>query len=541
MSTTKYNFDKILKEYNEQYNCNYESPPKATNIIITHTTTTNVFCVTYEEKGGIRENKKSLKNFLYQHVSCDISASRMRSIILSKEEEKLNLKIEIWPPSKIRYAYLYSNYFLVDIGNLGKSCMRKKDMQKALNFYVKNEVRIVVVIDSNNRIHARALLWDNIESTKRKTSFGYLDRVYARTDTLCPLFYDLAGENKWKRYPTTAVNQMNKSYYKKGIIIEDMCHLPYMDTFRYLYPKDNLLTSSNTLGIHRKSDSYVALHEHTNRGYYPALDPDRVAEACTGNFISKKDAVFVKRYDGYVLKASIVDINGAYYSKYDRENIMQTMLDGYIFKKDLVNEIITNDTMNKLAGVHSAKYDGYIHKSNIIIIGDKVYHKKDTNLVCFDDKWYHISQCFVNYDRKDYNDELAKQPIFFYSDLPETWIPNAAITRKGNLIPKERAIIAYNLVCVGMSREECAESFAQSNPKFDKDKFLKTCNKDIIRHQEVYCTNMDNLIQLTTGELIVNSVKNRKYLKKFNNKWYIKQDFRLPNKKQLLFSFMEKL
>jgi len=525
MSTIKYNFDKILKEYNKQYGYTYKSPPKATNIIITHTTTTNVFHVTYEEKDGTRKNKKSLKDFLYRHVSCNISASHMWGIILSKEERKLNLKIEIWPSSKIRYAYLYSNYFLADTSNLGKSCMRQKDMQKALNFYVKNKVRIVVVVDSNNRIHARAVLWDNVESTKRKTSFGYLDRVYARTNTLLPLFYDLAEENKWKWYPTTTVNQMDKSYYKKDIIIDGMCHLPYMDTFRYLYPKDNLLTSSDALGIHRKSDSCITLHEHTNRGYYPALDPDRVVEACTSNFISKKDAVFVKRYDGYVLKASIVDINGVYYSKYDRKNITQTMLDGHILKKDLVNEIITNDTMSKATAVHSTEYDGYVHESNIIIIGDKIYHKKDTNLVCFDDKWYHISQCFVNYDREGMNKELAKQTYYIHysQDYTPYWRRTrvndrnsnyTGLSRKGDLIPKEHAIIAYDIVY---------------NPIINN-----------LEYQEVYCINGDNFIQLTIGDLIINSAGNKQHLKKFNNKWYIKQDFRLPDKKQLLFEFMEK-
>ena len=89
-----------------------------------------------------------------------------------------------------------------------------------------------------------------------------------------------------------------------------------------------------------------------------------------------------------------------------------------------------------------------------------------------------------------------------------------AITRKGNLIPKEHAIIAYDLAYNGIT--------------------------DDIEFQEVYRTSMDGLFQLTTGEWIVSSSENRRYLKKFNNKWYIKSKFKLPDKKQLQFAFMNK-
>ena len=151
---------------------------------------------------------------------------------MGKEEDSLSLKIVILPPNKIRYAYLESNYFAPNVGNLGASCMRHKEMQKALNFYVKNNIRIVVVIDDNNKIHARALLWDNVRSTKLKNPFTYLDRIYARSDELLSLFYDLATANKWKRYPSTSVNDADKNYYRKDIDAVGMCHLPFNDTFR---------------------------------------------------------------------------------------------------------------------------------------------------------------------------------------------------------------------------------------------------------------------------------------------------------------------
>jgi len=413
----------------------------------------------------------------------------------------MKLKIEIWPPSKIRYAYLQNNYFS-GAGNLGKSCMRLKSMQKALNFYIKNNIRIVVIVDNDNKIHARALLWDNVKSVKLKKPFTYLDRVYANSDMLLSLFYDLAEENNWKRYPTTTVNEMNKNYYKKDINVVGMCHLPFMDTFRYLYPKDNLLASSSGLGINEKSDFHTSLNEHTNHGYYPDLDPDRVREVFTNSPISKKDAIFIKRYSGYVLKENIVNIRGVYYSKHDSE-LLKTKHDGYALREDTVNEIITDDIIIKATAVYSAKYDGYIHKSNVVNIKDVIYHKKDVDIVCFGGEWYHISQCFINYDRGAVNEEMAKQPVFFYGNLPETWIPYANVTSRGDLIPKKHAIIAYDLAYSPMLNN--------------------------IVYQEVYCTSSISLILLVTGELVLDSPENRKYLKKFNNRYYIKRTFKLSD------------
>ena len=436
---------------------------------------------------------------------------------MSKEEDSLNLKIVILPSNKIRYAYLESNYFALGVGNLGVSCMRYKEMQKALNFYVKNNVRIVVVTDDNRKIHARALLWDNVRSTKLKNPFTYLDRIYARSDELLYLFHDLATTNKWKRYPTTSVSNADKNYYRKDIDAIGMCHLPYNDTFRYLHLEKNLLTSGigfTMVGLLNLSGSPVTLSVHNNRAYYPQLDLDRVREGISGNYISKKDAIKVKRYDGYVLKTNIADIDGAYYSVLD-SLVIKAADDKYILKENSVTEVLTNNIIDKSKAIESPKYKGYMHKSNIVCIKDEIYHKQDADIVCFKNKWYHISQCFINYDRKEINKEIAKYQTILHNSLPETWpfwaYVSVIATREGDLIPKECAIIVYDLIY---------------NPALDE-----------LLYQERYFIGSAGLIKLNTGEFIVDTPNNRKYLKKFNNKYYIKQDFKLPNKNQLRFDF----
>ncbi|GAG98128.1 unnamed protein product, partial [marine sediment metagenome] len=245
-------------------------------------------------------------------------------------------------------------------------------------------------------------------------------------------------------------------------------------------------------------------------------------------------AIKVKRYNGYVLKSHVVNIKGDYYSFYDKE-IQKTELDGYIFNEDAVKEVFTENTISKATAIHSLKYNGFVHKSNVVNIKDKIYHKKDNDVICFNNKWYHISQCFINYSREELNKELAEQPLLPHVLLPKDNIPYWKIstsfsTRFGEPIPKKQAVIAYDIVY---------------NPTIDN-----------IEYQKVYCVDSSNLIQLITGEFIRNLTKNKKYLKKLNNKYYIKQSFRFsdeqmvtlpnteqtfkpPNKKQLTFNFGE--
>jgi len=108
--------------------------------------------------------------------------------------------------------------------------------------------------------------------------------------------------------------------------------------------------------------------------------------------------------------------------------------------------------------------------------------------------------------------------------------------RMGKLIPREHAIIAYDL-------------------------FYNPVLSDL-EYQEVYLLNntpKTSYVILNTGVYIINSSANQQYLKKFNGKWYIKQiskillstkekvfqktqikceNFEPPNKKQLQFAFM---
>lgn len=499
MPNKEYDFAKILFEYNKKYKHRYKISSEIFSSIIVHTQGT--FYVKYKLRESSPSLKASLADFVYYNVSRDISISYIRAIIQFKGAGKLNLQLKILPSNKIRYAYLDVNYFS-SVGCLGSSCMRYKEMQKALNFYIKNNVKIVVVIDNNSKIHARALLWENVKSTELKNPFTYLDRVFFNSDYLVDQFRDLAKENKWKSYNSTSAGKGKYHYYIDNIDITGICYLPYTDTFRFLFYRDNLIAAGTGDSISCKvkyGSACVSLTHTSGGGYQPAIDPDGVQEMFTRNHISKKDAIFVKRYKAWVLKSNIADVDGNYYSKHDNI-VTKTELDGFILKDNSVSEALTNNIINKLKATHSPRYNGYIHRTNIVHIKGKLYHKQDTNIVCLNDKWYHISQCFRNYSRKKANEELAQQPLF-HIGLCKSYVLRTSIIAECDLIPKECAVVMYNLV------------------------YSPTSNS--IEYQEVYCTNKQGFTQLITGELIINSSENKRYLKKFNNKWYIKQEFKL--------------
>ncbi len=518
MPNKEYDFRKVLAKYDKCVETTHHISPTITKPIITHGESDS-FYITYTETGYNSSCKKTLYDFLYYYVRPynDYLWERIIEMIQTKEETKLTPELKILPSNKIRYAYLHTNYYS-GAGNLGSSCMRHKENQKSLNFYVKNNAQIVVVIDNNGKIHARALLWENVKSTEYKDTFTYLDRVYARSDKLTKQFYDLAKKNKWEYYTSTSAGQGRGSYYIDNINLKGVCHLPYTDTFRYLYYKDNLIGASTSTAITKRvknKDFLVTLTNTAEGGYVPELDPDRVKEAITHIYISKKDAIRVKRYNGYVLKRNIVDINGDYYSKCDKA-IIESKVDGFILKEKSVDEVFSNEPIDKTKAVYSEKHKGYIHKTNVVYIKDELYHIKDTDIIFFDGKWYHVSQCYVNYDREEVNKELVKQQTVLLNSLPETWsfwaYTSATVTKKGDLIPKELATIAYDLI------------------------YFPALNK--LLYQERYVIKNKDLIKLITGEFIMPSDNNRKYLKRFNGKWYIRQEFEAPNKNQLQFAFM---
>jgi len=534
MSIT-YDFNKLLTKYNIKYKTDIAYSVNLWNVTLTvpePVTTTTISNSTIKYRSSYSGYKRELNysKFLKSKVN-KIDEAKLTKLILFEIVKANKLSLEIWPPTKIKYAYLHTNYHSGG-GDLNNSCMRTTNMQRSLNFYEKQGVQIVVLVNNKKQIYARALLWINVKN-KNKT-YTYMDRIYSVSSNYHKQFYDLAKENKWKTYGHTSAGMAKDSWYIDNVNLEGITHTPYTDTFRYLYYKDKIITSGFEPQKLKHKNFVISFTTTADRGYRRELDPNSTQEVITGAFISIKDGIFIKRYDGYVLKSNIVKINNIFYSKHD-ELLVKSDIDGYIFKENSVIEAITKLIVDKNNCIKVSNYKGYIHKKSVVKINNIFYHKKDPEIIKHKKKWFHSSQCFVNYDRKKINDIITKRikkdeglqkHIFSDNEATNDYIESTMlmmysqptkqpqVCKLGPMIPKKYTTITYNLVY-----------------SYALDKLL---------YQEVYLTDVPKTIKLVTGELIIDEISNRTFLKKFNGKYYLKSQFKKPDKNQMMFDFMKK-
>jgi hypothetical protein len=142
---------------------------------------------------------------------------------------------EVVKGEQIKNFYSEDSYFK-QRGELGQSCMRYDRCQDYFDIYVENTdvCSLLILKDPNelDKIHGRALLWILSDGAK------YMDRVYTTKQSIDIIFDKWAKENEYK------LSYSNNSK-KLSVNIEDKDYIkyPYMDTFKFYYPNDNILTS----------------------------------------------------------------------------------------------------------------------------------------------------------------------------------------------------------------------------------------------------------------------------------------------------------
>lgn len=240
----------------------------------------------------------------------------------------------------IIYWYNYDNYIsLSHVTPLHKSCMSHSNCSDFLNFYVLNKDKVKMLIlyenDSKEKIVARSLLWYLDEPNQRV----YMDRIYYSNDMYINTFINYAQKNGWlyKKnqtfYSTEVIDSTNNTeYYHLKMSIKNIKlnrYYPYLDTFKYLY-QDNRILSNSVLNIGEQygelqsthgdiinlswSDYYnkfIDINEEEYRKCYVGTD-DLVSEDKFGNFVAnkyrlKKDATYLKYYQSYIPNDLIKD------------------------------------------------------------------------------------------------------------------------------------------------------------------------------------------------------------------------------------------
>lgn len=176
--------------------------------------------------------------------------SKIFKNISSKEVEKFSnlyraqstrpkFTFKIVNGESIRYYYFYDSYKDHCRGSLGNSCMKHDGCQKFLDIYVDNKdiITMLVMLDENDKLMGRALLWD-FESHK------IMDRIYTHSDEELQFYFKKWATDKGYLYKSEQnwYNTLNfesignkKREVKVDIKLPKMeyRYYPYIDTFKF--------------------------------------------------------------------------------------------------------------------------------------------------------------------------------------------------------------------------------------------------------------------------------------------------------------------
>jgi hypothetical protein len=154
-------------------------------------------------------------------------------------------KLKIVRGDEIKKYYLEENYFATSglkYGSLWNSCMRQKERNKFMNLYALNDVKMLILFSDDEKVRARALLWDNVKEFKTDNTYKFMDRIYSVYDHDIDVFKKWAKENgylsKWEQnakselYVDVDNNPERKHLY---ILLENhnLSWYPYLDTFKF--------------------------------------------------------------------------------------------------------------------------------------------------------------------------------------------------------------------------------------------------------------------------------------------------------------------
>jgi len=199
-------------------------------------------------------------------------------------------RFEMWDASEIPYAYHWESY-AEESGTLGRSCMRSQEDQYKVMFYkhLGNNIKILVLLNKDDLLIGRALVWQNCYNRKRKQKFKVMDRVYTTNNRYEVLFHRYAVDNdiirkKLNSYTNNtliqpngkggigacfikvpkemqetlqmqAENQINRHDPVHEIQDAHRVYLPWLDTFKFYDHIAGAFTTHKTLGGRFKCQS----------------------------------------------------------------------------------------------------------------------------------------------------------------------------------------------------------------------------------------------------------------------------------------------
>jgi hypothetical protein len=163
--------------------------------------------------------------------------------------DKYNFKIVAGSDIKTWYD---GEYYANHSGSLGNSCMKHEGCQKFFDIYIKNNVKMLIMTDSDDMLVGRALIWEAIDDLTGNP-LKVLDRIYTiNDDELSPIFKKWATTNGYiYRQNQNWISSLH--WIESGNVTEKKMSIkldkwefgayPYLDSFKFLNLNTGVLTN----------------------------------------------------------------------------------------------------------------------------------------------------------------------------------------------------------------------------------------------------------------------------------------------------------
>lgn len=188
-------------------------------------------------------NEYSIKNYEIDDIQIEKFVNTFKSYF-SRDISKLKIVegVDILKYYQEDSYHMYGGRY----GSLWNSCMRQYERNKFMKLYADNidKVKMLVFFDDNEKIRARALLWEGVRDHNDKdTKYKFMDRIYSFYDHDVDFFKDWAKENgyitKWEQSAKSErdfdlgdrVHSRMSLYVKLENTEQD--YFPYLDTFKF--------------------------------------------------------------------------------------------------------------------------------------------------------------------------------------------------------------------------------------------------------------------------------------------------------------------
>ena len=173
-------------------------------------------------------------------------------------EDGKNLKVV--EGKDIQKYYLEDNYYRDGgyiNGTLWNSCMRQRERNEFMTLYTVNpNIKMLVLFDDNEKVKARAILWESGVFDENGKEWKVMDRVYSFFDHQVDILKKWADENgyiyKWRQDAKSELyflvdgkkKRLNLSVKLEKNTFETY---PYLDTFKFYNVKEGRFSNNDLL------------------------------------------------------------------------------------------------------------------------------------------------------------------------------------------------------------------------------------------------------------------------------------------------------